>query len=126
MQRKNKKRTKPKGLGDTVEKVTEATGIKKVIHWIAGEDCGCEERKEKLNKLFPYRQPKCLTEDEHQFITGLKDVVILNMEQQVKLVQTYNRIFDARKKTTRCTPCVKSMIQELQKIADQYEAGETP
>ena len=33
------------GLGDTVEKITEATGIKKAVKFIAGEDCGCNERK---------------------------------------------------------------------------------
>ena len=41
-----------KGLGDTVEKITTATGIKKAVKFIAGEDCGCDERKEKLNKVF--------------------------------------------------------------------------
>jgi len=52
-----KKRTtkkKSEGLGDTIEKITEATGIKKVVKWLAGDDCGCEERKEKLNKLWRY------------------------------------------------------------------------
>ena len=53
-----KKRTtkKSEGLGDTIEKFTEATGIKKVVKWIAGDDCGCEERKAKLNALFRYTQ----------------------------------------------------------------------
>ena len=46
---------KSKGLGDTVEKITKATGIDKVAKFILGEDCGCEERKQKLNKLFPYK-----------------------------------------------------------------------
>ena len=41
-----------KGLGDTVEKVLEATGISKVAKWILGEDCGCDERKAKLNELY--------------------------------------------------------------------------
>lgn len=45
-----------KGLGDTVEKILHATGIDKVVHFIAGEDCGCEERKEKLNKLWKYKK----------------------------------------------------------------------
>ena len=27
------------GLGDTVEKITKATGIKKAVKFIAGEDC---------------------------------------------------------------------------------------
>lgn len=43
---------KSKGLGDTIEKITAATGIKKVVDKISeatGKDCGCEERKAKLN-----------------------------------------------------------------------------
>ena len=48
---------KSKGLGDTVEKITKATGIKKVVDTVAkatGKDCGCGARKEKLNIMFPY------------------------------------------------------------------------
>ena len=44
-----------KGLGDTIEKVTVAIGIKPVVKRIFGKDCGCEERKEKLNKMIPYK-----------------------------------------------------------------------
>ena len=43
---------KSKGLGDTIEKITKVTGVKKVVEKISeiiGEDCGCDERKEKLN-----------------------------------------------------------------------------
>ena len=47
-----------KGLGDTIEKITTATGIKKVVHKIAGEDCGCNKRKNILNKVFPYKNKK--------------------------------------------------------------------
>ena len=45
---------KSKGLGDTVAKVTKATGIDKVVKFIAGEDCGCDERRDSLNRKFPY------------------------------------------------------------------------
>ena len=45
---------KSKGLGDSVEKVLKATGIDKVAKKILGDDCGCEERKEALNRLYPY------------------------------------------------------------------------
>ena len=31
---------KSKGLGDTIEKVTKATGIKTVVKRVAGDDCG--------------------------------------------------------------------------------------
>jgi hypothetical protein len=43
---------KSKGLGDTIEKVTAATGIKKVVETVSrasGRDCGCSGRKKTLN-----------------------------------------------------------------------------
>lgn len=46
---------KSQGLGDSIEKFTEATGIKAGVDKLAeaiGFDCGCEKRKEVLNKLF--------------------------------------------------------------------------
>lgn len=45
---------KSKGFGDTIDKITTSTGIKAVVKAIA-PSCGCEERREKLNKLFPYK-----------------------------------------------------------------------
>ena len=51
------KKNKSKGLGDSIEKITKATGIKKVVDAISkktGKDCGCNKRKDNLNRLFPY------------------------------------------------------------------------
>jgi hypothetical protein len=48
---------KSKGLGDTILKITTATGIKKVVDTISkatNTDCGCDKRKDSLNRLFPY------------------------------------------------------------------------
>ena len=49
-----------KGLGDSIEKFTKATGIhnlvKKTTKTIGKKDCGCGRRKEKLNKKFPYKK----------------------------------------------------------------------
>ena len=50
-------KNKSKGLGDTVAKFTKATGIKKVVDTVSkvtGKDCGCGERQDTLNRLFPY------------------------------------------------------------------------
>ena len=50
---------KSKGLGDTIQKFTKFTGIKKVVDTVAkatGKDCGCNKRKEALNKAFPYKK----------------------------------------------------------------------
>lgn len=43
---------KTKGMGDVIEKITKATGIKKVVDTVSkatGKDCGCSKRKEALN-----------------------------------------------------------------------------
>lgn len=45
---------KPKGLGDTIEKITTVAGIKKAVKALPF-DCGCNKRKEALNKMFPYK-----------------------------------------------------------------------
>lgn len=45
---------KSKGLGDTVDKITTATGLKKLVKMVS-EDCGCEQRRQKLNEKFPYK-----------------------------------------------------------------------
>ena len=48
-----------KGLGDDIEKFTKATGIKKVVDKVSeglNIPCGCEGRKDALNKLFPYKK----------------------------------------------------------------------
>ena len=48
---------KSKGLGDSIEKITKATGIKKIVDKVTGDkDCGCKKRKEALNKAFPYKK----------------------------------------------------------------------
>jgi hypothetical protein len=43
---------KSQGFGDTIEKITTATGIKKVVDTVAkatGKDCGCAARKAAMN-----------------------------------------------------------------------------
>ncbi len=51
---------KSRGLGDTIEKFTTATGIKNVVTKVtkaAGiNDCGCGERRDSLNRKFPYKK----------------------------------------------------------------------
>jgi len=50
---------KSTGLGDSIEKFTKATGIKKIVERAAkaaGSDCGCGKRKDALNRAFPYKK----------------------------------------------------------------------
>ena len=121
--KKSIKSTKAKGLGDTVEKVLEATGISKVAKFILGEDCGCEERKEKLNKLFPYKKPECLTEDEFKYLdkyfTDAKSTV--HPKTQEKLLKIGNRIFHQKMSMTSCTSCFKKNLHDqLYKVYKEY------
>ena len=48
------------GLGDTIEKITNATGLSAFTNMLQDKgvikDCGCKKRKEKLNKMFPYKK----------------------------------------------------------------------
>ena len=48
---------KSKGLGDSIQKITKATGIKKVVDTVSKivkTPCNCGKRKDTLNRLFPY------------------------------------------------------------------------
>jgi len=114
---------KPKGLGDTVEAGLQAVGIDKVAKWILGEDCGCEERKEKLNKLFPYKKANCLTENDYEYLTMFLDRkrnTILPTEQEIVL-KIYNRTFNTNVGATQCATCWIDMIEELKKVFNSYE-----
>ena len=47
---------KSRGLGDKIESFTKATGIKKMVDTVSqglNIPCGCEHRKNMLNKMFP-------------------------------------------------------------------------
>jgi|TARA_R110000868_G_scaffold67164_2_gene199689 hypothetical protein len=51
---------KSKGLGDTIAKITKATGVDKVAEKMAKaagmKDCGCDQRRDSLNRTFPYKK----------------------------------------------------------------------
>jgi hypothetical protein len=61
-----------KGLGDTIDKITTVTGIKHVVKEVTkavtgDDDCGCEERRRRLNEMFPYNN------QENKVIDGTAD-----------------------------------------------------
>lgn len=110
------------GLGDVVEKITTATGIKKAVKFLAGEDCGCDERKEKLNKLFPRQKPECFTASEYELV---KDAIeskknTFTAEEVKKYVAIYNRIFNQKFIGTSCDSCFSNVWDSLKKVYNQY------
>jgi hypothetical protein len=117
---------KAKGLGDTIEQITTATGIKAVVDKISevtGIDCGCDNRKEALNKLWSYRSTEnktlnCLSEDSIAF---LKDFLInppeqLTIKSQERLKAIYKEVFNLNFQSTSCGSCWRDMIRELQQV----------
>lgn len=118
-----KGRKPSKGLGDTVEKVLEATGVAKVVKFIAGDDCGCDARKEKLNQWFPYRKAQCLTEEEYNYLTDYFSQTRneINVSQQQELLKIYNRVFNMNRKPTSCSSCFRELHSDLAKVYNTYK-----
>lgn len=123
---------KSKGLGDTVEKVTEVTGIKAAVEWFSeatGLDCGCDVRKEKLNKLFPYKsRVLCLEQSEHEKLTSFFndfDGREIKEQWQEPLARIHARIFE-HKFYIPCSCSPKEwnrVLQDLKKVYKEYEGA---
>ena len=117
----------PKGLGDVIENITKATGIKKLVHWAFGDDCGCRERQEKLNKLFPRKlNPECLNEKEYEILIEIKLEKFaahtkIDSKLQRKILPIYNRVFRKRQEFTSCASCVIRIVKEMQAVLKTYE-----
>jgi len=118
-------KSKSKGLGDKIAAVTKATGIEKVVKTFFGEDCGCDERRDRLNKMFPSRSITQMDEEQYTFF---RDVLqpAYRSHQTLKgkdsdfFYQMYNDIFGKNQKKTKCTSCNKNMYIELLKV---YESS---
>jgi len=121
---------KAQGLGDTVEQITTATGIKAAVEMFSkatGIDCGCEERKAKLNQLFSYnRNINCLTESDYNALTDLiapsKDT--LTIEEQNVISEIYLNVFNYRLQLSSCGSCWKGKIDELRKVYNEYKLND--
>ena len=110
-------------MGDTIEQITTATGIKAAVDWFSeatGVDCGCDARKEKLNKLFRYRKPECLTQVEYEFIGKMKGRNVVTAFEQTELNKIYNRVFNDRVQPTNCGSCLRGRLQELETLYNAY------
>lgn len=98
---------------------TEATGL----------NCGCDARKEKLNKLFPYKsRVQCLEQSEHETLTtffAAFDGREIKEEWQEPLSRIHARIFE-HKFYIPCSCSPKEwnrVIQDLKKVYKEYEGA---
>jgi len=119
-----KTKKKSEGLGDTIAKVTKATKIDKLVKFVAGEDCGCDKRKESLNKLFPYNNGvQCLEESEYKTLKDWFDQKrnTVTPNEQTELRKIYNRVFKKNSSPSSCSSCVRDMIDRLRSVYNEYE-----
>ena len=121
---------KSAGLGDSIEKLTEVTGIKKVVEMFSeatGIDCGCNERKEKLNNLFPYnRNINCLNESDYNKLTkylSAQQTTLTAIEQQ-EVSDIYFNVFNYRLQISSCASCWKGKLDELRRVYNEYKINE--
>jgi hypothetical protein len=121
--KRGRKPRKSSGLGDTIEAITTATGIKAAVDWFSeatGVDCGCDARKEKLNKIWRYRKPECLTKEEYDFIGTIKGRNVITAAQQTEVNRIYNRVFNDNVQPTNCGSCLRGRVQELETLYNAY------
>ena len=113
---------KSEGVGDTVAKITKATGIEKAVKFLAGEDCGCDERKKTLNHIFPYQKPLCFTEDEYNYLSErIGKINQVTVPEQKELLVIYNRVFKENRELTSCSSCfLNNVWKKLERIFKEY------
>lgn len=118
---------KSKGLGDSISNVTEALGLDVVAETVAAaagaDDCGCKARAAKLNKLFPYKKMSKLSNEDYAYLDAWFSTKksSVKTEEQKELVAIYNRVFNAKRKVSNCSPCIASMLRDLQKVYESID-----
>lgn len=111
------------GLGDIVEKITEATGIKAMV----GDCLECSERKFLLNRLFPFKRVTKLMTEEHkqEFVLFLEECGNRVLENRVtditKFVPFLNSLYAEYFGITidiceNCSGIHKAIIKDLNKL----------
>lgn len=119
------------GLGDVIEKVTKATGIKKMVEVFSeatGIDCGCDERKEALNKYRAFStslKPRCITADEFVELNELLKGVdqIISKSKAKRIAELYSSIFSTKFEIwcAYCGELWRGKISHLQVVLEVYQ-----
>lgn len=108
--------TKSKGLGDTIAKVTEATGIDKVVKAVVGDDCGCEKRRQELNERFPYAQE--MDEESQKLWSEVVQPAwrrgTLRAREQHTMRGIYKQVFGVERSFSQCPSCVLQALKKLE------------
>lgn len=111
-----------RGAGDLIEKVFQKTGVDKIAKFVLGEDCKCDQRRDAINKIWPFKKVKCLDENEYQFLHlwFAKKRFKITHDEHKRMVDIYNRVFNHKGKVSNCVSCINQKIQELNKLYLEY------
>jgi len=110
------------GLGDKVEKVLEVTGVKAVVKAVLGDDCGCEEKKQKLN-LLGWGKVNCLEDEEYNYLHSFfeSNPKVVRPSEQIELVKIARRVFNRKYEVSGCSGCVRDLVNRLKAVYETYE-----
>ena len=100
------------GLGDVVEQVAKATKLDTLV----GDDCGCKERKEKLNKLFSFgaRIINCPTDEQAEYINSITTRVTL--QNRIELAKIYKDVYGKEiDPNSTCGDCWANHLTKLKR-----------
>ena len=114
---------KSKGIGDDIAKLTKATGLDKLAKKVLGDDCGCDERRNQLNQLFPrFKNIRQFTEDEikiYEEVFPLKSNGVLTPGERTVISALYHSVFGSPPEWSSCSPCNKKVLSNLKKVYDK-------
>lgn len=116
--------SKSKGIGDTIQEITQAVGLdvvaEKVAEAVGADDCGCKARAKSLNEVFPYKRLSDLSNEDFIYLDNYFSEARSSVDTatQKQLIAVFNRVFNAKRKVSNCSPCVASMVRDLRKVYD--------
>ena len=122
--------TESRGLGDDIAKVFKATGIDKVARAILGDSCGCDERINKLNQMFPrgQRMLRCFTDEEYKDYSQYMSIRKKNRwerEQINMMFELYGKIFgrayNMKKLCGSCSGTARLIMQVQNNLDRAFE-----
>jgi hypothetical protein len=123
--KKFKKEYNTVGLGDVIEKVTEATGIKTIVETVTKE-CNCDKRKEAMNQIripnLKLQRPvvRCFTDEQliqWEAFRKLKTDVTRDQQRNI-IIPIYLQLFAVQRKEVNC--CLEPVINEIDKAYKIY------